>query len=778
MRPIFSGLLSGCALAALTCAIADEVLPDWPGKQQLTTYGHTGLLEMPSARMMDDGEFAVTISNAPETFRTAMSFQVFPWLEAGFRYSQIDSFFLPDGRDENLYDRSFSLKLRLLDETQYLPAVAVGFNDLIGTGIYGGEYVVMSKNFGDFDFTLGMGFGRMGSVGHFKNPLTYISDYFETRPVFVPGDSQGGEVLFDTAFRGRDAGLFGGVVWQTPIDNLNAIVEYSSDAYALEEERGLLKIDSQVNFGLSYRYANLIDTSLAWLYGNTISFRVSLRFDPTVEAMKVLEPSPVPPAVRPPEQRARAAAQAAGGAEGPVADLSGLRGIQLASADDDWSLDGYIAEAQARQAQDAGRGGAMQEIMTSGRWYEVPAIRDQIVDSIVTLGKSQKLGLEAIILKPNYVSVYYDNDRYTRETELLHRLMRVLTALPPSVEHFYMTSVVQGFPSTEVLVSRTAYERAVDQFASVDNLLQYTKIGPGGMEIPEEAVRLGSGYPRFDWSIAPTLRTLVFDNKEPFKIGLTLALSGSVDFEGGWKAEAILTGDLIDTVKEAVPGDSVLPHVRTDFRLYRDEGQYGIQTIQVSKTGKLSSDWFYQVKAGYLEDMFGGVGGEVVWRPQGSNVAYGANVYYVKQRDYDRLFGFRDYDVVTGHVSLYWQDALWRGVNVNVHAGRYLAGDWGATLEVTRKFDSGVEIGAFATFTDVPFEEFGEGSFDKGLILRVPFGWIAPFNTKYEASTRLSSLIRDGGQRLYEDNPLWEQLRDTNESEIRRTWPLDVTPGL
>ena len=117
-------------------------------------------------------------------------------------------------------------------------------------------------------------------------------------------------------------------------------------------------------------------------------------------------------------------------------------------------------------------------------------------------------------------------------------------------------------------------------------------------------------------------------------------------------------------------------------------------------------------------------------------------------------------------------------MDVNVQGGLYLAGDYGATFEITRKFDSGVEIGAYATLTDVPFDEFGEGSFDKGLIIRVPFGWIAPFNTKYETSTYLSSLVRDGGQRLYDVNPLWDSLRETSEPEIRRTWALDVTPGL
>jgi hypothetical protein len=44
----------------------------------------------------------------------------------------------------------------------------------------------------------------------------------------------------------------------------------------------------------------------------------------------------------------------------------------------------------------------------------------------------------------------------------------------------------------------------------------------------------------------------------------------------------------------------------------------------------------------------------------------------------------------------------------------------GATFEIQKRFANGWSIGAFATLTDVPFEVFGEGSFDKGLIFRVP----------------------------------------------------------
>ena len=38
------------------------------------------------------------------------------------------------------------MKARLWDEERLVPAVAVGIDDIVGTGIYSGEYLVASKN--------------------------------------------------------------------------------------------------------------------------------------------------------------------------------------------------------------------------------------------------------------------------------------------------------------------------------------------------------------------------------------------------------------------------------------------------------------------------------------------------------------------------------------------------------------------------------------------------------------------------------------------------------
>ena len=133
--------------------------------------------------------------------------------------------------------------------------------------------------------------------------------------------------------------------------------------------------------------------------------------------------------------------------------------------------------------------------------------------------------------------------------------------------------------------------------------------------------------------------------------------------------------------------------------------------------------------------------------PSKSRVALGASVTYAKQRDYDRRLDHLDYDVVTGHVSAYWASPFYN-YDVAVHAGKYLAKDVGATLEVRRTFRNGWQVGASATKTDVSAEDFGEGSFDKGFYFQVPLDSIFGSNTRSKFATRMRPIQRDGGQRL------------------------------
>ena len=73
-----------------------------------------------------------------------------------------------------LEDKSIDAKIRLWEESRWLPAVAVGARDIGGTGLFSSEYIVTSKRAGPFDFSLGLAWGYIGNRGDIANPLATI----------------------------------------------------------------------------------------------------------------------------------------------------------------------------------------------------------------------------------------------------------------------------------------------------------------------------------------------------------------------------------------------------------------------------------------------------------------------------------------------------------------------------------------------------------------------------------------------------------------------------
>lgn len=206
---------------------------------------------------------------------------------------------------------------------------------------------------------------------------------------------------------------------------------------------------------------------------------------------------------------------------------------------------------------------------------------------------------------------------------------------------------------------------------------------------------------------------------------------------------------------------SNLPRVRTFQREYATTSDLTIPNLQLTHYGKLGSEVFYTTYGGLLEDMFAGVGGEMLYRPLNSPLAFGIDVNSVKQRDFAQDFGLRDYQVNTGHATLYW-DTGFEDILVKTSVGQYLAGDKGATMDLSRVFDNGVTMGAFFTRTNVSAEQFGEGSFDKGVYVTLPFDAFFTQSVAGTAKLVFNPLTRDGGAKLSRSVELYDftQARD------------------
>ena len=150
----------------------------------------------------------------------------------------------------------------------WLPAVALGFRDVLGTGVYSGEYLVATKTVArDFTLTGGIGWGRLASVGGVANPFCSASDSFCTRENDF---GNGGKPTFDAMFHGEKMGFFGGVEWRTPIDKLTLKAEISSDAYTREQQgpERASSVKSPVNVGVEYRPRDGITLGGYYMYGS------------------------------------------------------------------------------------------------------------------------------------------------------------------------------------------------------------------------------------------------------------------------------------------------------------------------------------------------------------------------------------------------------------------------------------------------------------------------------------------------------------------------------
>ena len=673
-------------------------------KVTASDWGGIGLLQTPTARMAPAGEASVSISHTAPYTRLNFNLQPFDWLETSFRYVDISNVPYGPTVDQSYKDKSIDIKLRLSRETEYLPETAVGIRDLTGTGLFSGEYLVASKRTGPLDWSLGIGWGYLGGRGNLENPLAIFGDSFKTRPTETESDTSGGEVNFSTFFHGP-AALFGGVQYQPPWDDLILKLEYDGNDYQHEPQNNNQDQDSPFNFGAVWRYNDNLDLTLGWERGNTLLVGANFhgRLD-KLDIPKVNDPKKVP--VSP----------------------------QYPATDPDWTrLAQALEQTTGWRVQQLSRAGSELRV----RFDEVDAFHQN--DFIERIAAILHRDVSAKILVFRIQAV--DHDLRLSE-QLVDRVSWVdaqTRFLPPHEKRSSVltTSYVDGFvnPFDETLLETP------EKHLHGDYGLYYQQSlgGPDGFVLYQLGGRVnGTWQPRNDTWLTGVLRVGLIDNYEKYTVN--------------------------------TPTDPAIPRVRTFLKEYVTTSNVTMPNLQLTHVGKLNSSHYYSLYGGMLESMYGGVGGEWLYRPFGSKLAVGVDLNLVKQRAFEQNFEFCDRSECidtsfTGHVSLYWDTGI-QDVQATIQAGQYLAGDVGVTVNLGRVFDNGVKMGAWFTKTDMSTEEFGEGSFDKGIYVDIPFDVMMPSSSASIANLVWQPLTRDGGARLARSVTLDELTRSARGDSL------------
>ena len=87
-----------------------------------------------------------------------------------------------------------------------------------------------------------------------------------------------------------------------------------------------------------------------------------------------------------------------------------------------------------------------------------------------------------------------------------------------------------------------------------------------------------------------------------------------------------------------------------------------------------------------------------------------------------------------------------------------------------------MRIGAWFTVTNVSGQQFGEGSFDKGITITIPIEWAAPFSSQTNYDLNLRPIQRDGGQRLIGDSQLYDMTDRSDFGSISSQWDTAFRP--
>jgi len=681
--------------------------------------GTIGLIQMPSARMMPAGSIAFSWSNADPYLRGSLVATPFSWAEASYQYTDVNNALYSLSKDfsgdQTYKDKSFDAKFLLIKESDYIPALAMGFRDIAGTGVFSSEYLVASKRVNNIDFTLGLGWGAFSDNG-FENPLIKIDDSFRERDV-SENVTQGGEFSTGYWYSGK-VGIFGGAeIFLPNFNGLRLKIEYDSTDYEFEgfpfgvksfnmAFENVRQPASKINIGLVYPVNEKFHLKLNYIKGHTISFGFSMHGNfgkkfPLIP--KNDKPKPV----------------------------KNSRIVKQVTAKNDVML--YKA-------------------------------------SLLHLNERRTFLQKADVEGDKYKIVYSqsNHESWPRATG---RTLRVLDEIsPPKIKTFEVANTNGGIGMYKFTIDREQFSKYKDE--KLYNLaIKDAALEPYSYSADDYAFKPEVKLPDLFWTIVPTIKQQIGGPDGFFFGNIRLSFKGELAMKKNTSIKMEFSHGIIDNFDELkLASDSVLPHVRTEIVNYLKSGRGTIiERLQIDRFFKPTPSIYTKVTAGLVENMFGAIGGEILYRPFYANYAIGAELWLAKQRAYDQMFDFLDYETVTGHINFYYKEPRSQ-VTFALKGGRFLAKDSGINFDISRRFKSSLKMGIFFSLTDISEYEFGEGSFDKGFYFFLP---IESFFDKYRkgsAGIGLRPLTRDGAAMIKHTHSLFSITDQSQYINIARDW--------
>ncbi|TCV26795.1 YjbH domain-containing protein [Vibrio crassostreae] len=683
-------------------------------------FGGVGLMQMPTGRMAPEGEFNFSASFNNEYHFYNVSLQVMPWLETTIRYTQVQDLLYSGGGDQDCSQNSFSGCNKLADK-------GIDFKlRLIEEGYYLPEVSVGMRDFGGtglFDGEFVAATKRFGPVdftlgmawGYMGTSGNFTNPLCKASDKYCerPSDTKGNGGSVDfERWFKGDAAIYGGFEYQTPYKPLTLKLEYDSNDYSQDFP--------VVRGGVDMTQHTPWNVGAVYRFTDWGSAKVSYERGDTLTL---------------------------------GFDLSTNFNEMYSVWRDTETAE--LRPSGVKTVDDIDMAALAEELETIAGYEQARILVDD--NSIVVKGTQVK---------------YRD-----REFALERGATVIANAVPSYIDTYKIIENDKSLELTETTVDAQAFKAA----ANNSYLNAQTSDATNTHELErKKSVIYHDGRERFDVSISPNLAQS-FGSAENFylySLGLYTNASfwalNNVELSGSLYVNLI---DNYDKFNYEIPSDGTdqTPRVRTLFRSYVDD-PVRLDRLQLTWFEDYGSGIYTQAYGGYLESMFAGVGGEILYRPFNQNWAIGADMTAISQRDPESWFGTFDQEIqvnpddssrtykvidkgttgfITGYYTPQWDflsDTL-----LKVGVGKFLAGDIGTRVDFSKQFKSGVIAGAFVSLTDMTTEEYGEGSYTKGFYVSIPFDLVTVKPSSSRAGFTWLPITRDGGQVLNKQYNLFDQ---------------------
>lgn len=653
--------------------------------------GTSGIINMPDARVGDDGTFSVGYSYDRPYASLWTALTLLPNLQMTGRFVGIRGTSGFSGNYQESYgsykDKVIDLKLRLLEEGRLTPAVVYGRNDIFGTGLFEADYVALSKQIGPLDTIIGYG-------------------------------------------RKRLDGPFGGVRWTLPYDkgawSLLAeydTVDYKKDFRADETYAG--KREGGPVFGVEYRWGWLGAKLTRSRDHSSINTYINIPFDQKEFVPKIFEPA-------------------------------SYATVRVRPSESEWKKDSSHSQQLLAALH-------KQDYKSVGIAYQRGVLHLDLSNTRINnigraIGRAVRTALYFAPVETRAINVRYQrNDLPIAEYEFFD-----LNALSDYLNKKMTREKFREF----VLVKYAGTEpRLESEYLDVvsASLDEDINVGFVNNEDGKSLQLRGTDSQNNNFSIAPKVAMYFNDPSGAFRYEVNAQASSQLHLGTGQYLDSALTYKVIEDVSKVQnPSNSLLPHVRTDVAEYKRGNPFRLNQLAYTHLFQPGERFYGKFSAGIFEEMFGGVAGQLVYFPPSSRWMAELTTEAVQQRDYNGWFGRRDYKTVTGLLSLHYKLPL--GVSVTGRVGRFLAKDNGVRVEFKRRFNSGIEAGAWYTYTDgkdttspgTPSSPYH----DRGLFMSIPFDSMLPADTQSGVKMSIAPWTRDVGQIVDVPRDLVRQLED------------------